>query len=234
VPLHPAHELNAARKRARQTRERHGIPALGPVPDLVTLAEDGARVPVVVTALADAVDGAYLPAGTGATIFLNSRRPVVRQRFTLAHEIGHHTLGHARSVDDAQALAADDGGQSIQERCANAFAAELLIPPDAARAWVAARPPDSGPPDTMEDVVRFAAAFGVSAPMACIRLRTAKLIHQERADALLAALTAQEHLTLYDDLKDLPVLDDTLARSAAGDGSRVPPAFAGSVGALRL
>jgi Zn-dependent peptidase ImmA (M78 family) len=234
VALHPAHQLNVARKRARATRERHGVAALGPVPDLVTLAEEGTGVPVVVTVLPEAVDGAYLPSAAGTTIFLSSRRSVVRQRFTLAHEIGHHVLGHASSVDDARALAADGGDQPMDERCANAFAAELLIPPAAAGAWVSARFAGARAPETVEDVVRFAAAFGVSAPMACIRLRTAKLVPQERADALLAALTAQEHLALYEDLQDLPVLDDTLARCAAGDGSRVPPAFAGSVGALRV
>lgn len=234
MALHPAHQLNVARKRARETRERHGIPALGPVPDLVTLAEDGPGVPVVITDLPDAVDGAYLPGAAGATIFLNARRPVVRQRFTLAHELGHHVLGHARSVDDAQALAADGGGQPLDERCANAFAAELLIPPAAASAWVSARLPGARLPETVEDVVRFAAAFGVSAAMGRIRLRTARLIAPEHADAVLAALAAQEHLALYDDLEELPVLDDTLARSASGEGSRVPPAFAGSVGALRL
>jgi Zn-dependent peptidase ImmA (M78 family) len=233
VPLHPSHLLNIARKRARLTRERHGIAALGPVPDLVALAEERLRVPVVVAALRGEVDGAYLPADGGATVFLNGRRPLVRQRFTLAHELGHHVLGHGSSVDDARALEGDGwaGGQAMDERCANAFAAELLIPPDAAKAWAADA---GGDPAAMETVVRFAAAFGVSASMACIRLRTAKLLDADAAAALLAAMEEHEHLALAETLDDLPVLTDTLAAVWADGGTRVPPAFAGSLGALRL
>ncbi len=231
--MHPSHLLNIARKRARLTRERHGIAATGPVPDLVQLAEQRLHLPVVVGALRGDVDGAYLPSGAGATVFLNGRRPLVRQRFTLAHELGHHVLGHGSSVDDARALAGDGGagGQAMDERCANAFAAELLIPPDAARAWVAQAGAD---PAALETVVRFAAQFGVSAPMACIRLRTAKLVDADTASALLAAMDDHAHLALADTLEDLPELGDTLARVAADGGTRVPAVFAGSVGALRL
>lgn len=233
MALHPAHQLNAARKRARTTRERHGVPATGPVPDLVVLAEDRVGVPVVVTALADAVDGAYVAKPPGATIFLNARRPVVRQRFTLAHELGHHQLRHATSVDDARDLVEDAGTQPMDERCANAFAAELLVPRDAAREWVQGSGGPAGV-TTVAGVVRFAIAFGVSAAMAGIRLKTASLATAEQADALLAAIEAGEHLPLYGELDDEPGLDDTLARVAADGGTRVPPAFRGSVGALRV
>jgi Zn-dependent peptidase ImmA (M78 family) len=237
VPLHPSHLLNIARKRARTTRERYGVPALGPVPDLVALAEGPLRLPVVVAALPEAVDGAYLPgtgAPRGATVFVNGRRPLVRQRFTLAHELGHHVLGHGSSVDDAGALDPDGAGQGMEERCANAFAAELLIPQDAARAWVQTAAPAVRKPPVLEDVVRFAAAFGVSASMACIRLRTAKLVDAPTADALLAVIEEHEHLALAERLDGLPVLQDTLAAVAAHGGTRLPAAFAGSIGALRL
>jgi Zn-dependent peptidase ImmA (M78 family) len=231
--MHPSHLLNIARKRARLTRERNGIAGVGPVPDLVGLAEERLGVPVVVARLPDGVDGAYLPGDDGPTVFLNGRRPLVRQRFTLAHELGHHILGHGSSVDDARALEGDGavGGQAMDERCANAFAAELLIPPDAARAWVAAAGADAA---SLETVVRFAAAFGVSASMACIRLRTAQLLDAETAAALLAAMAEHEHLALAEELDELPVLTDTLAAVAADSGTRVPAAFGGSVGALRL
>lgn len=234
--MHPSHLLNIARKRARLTRERHGIAPLGPVPDLVELVEARLHVPVVIGALHGDVDGAYLPddSGAGATIFLNGRRPLVRQRFTLAHELGHHVLSHGSSVDDTHALEGDGwaGGQAMDERCANAFAAELLIPPDAARAWVTEADADPG---ALETVVRFAAAFGVSASMACIRLRTAKLLDADRAATLLAAMQEHEHLAFADTLKvPLPALADTLAAVWADGGTRVPVAFAGSVGALRL
>jgi len=57
----------------------------------------------------------------------NQSEAVVRQRFTIAHELGHYALGHASSPRDTPAnfstKVADDA-----ERRANRFAAELLIP----------------------------------------------------------------------------------------------------------
>ncbi len=234
--MHPSHLLNIARKRARLTRERNGIAPVGPVPDLVALAEERLRVPVVIGALNGEVDGAYVPGDAGATIFLNGRRPLVRQRFTLAHELGHHILGHGSSVDDARALEGDGGvgGQAMDERCANAFAAELLIPPAAVMAWAQGADRVQDGPVTMEHVVRFAAAFGVSASMACIRLRTAGLIAGDEGAALLAAMTEHAHLEVAAALDDLPSPADTLAAVAAGGGRRLPPAFGGSLGALRV
>jgi len=50
-------------------------------------------------------------------IGVNSAHPVQRQRFTIAHELGHHVMGHDSC-----------GSVDLQERQANVFAAELLIP----------------------------------------------------------------------------------------------------------
>lgn len=55
----------------------------------------------------------------------------VRQRFTIAHEIGHYALGH---LNEQHRCFRDhptnfmSNAQSAQERQANAFAAELLMP----------------------------------------------------------------------------------------------------------
>ena len=54
-----------------------------------------------------------------ATIGFNPNHPFCRQRFTIAHEIGHLLLGHT-------CTSRDDG--TYNEREANAFAAELLVP----------------------------------------------------------------------------------------------------------
>jgi Zn-dependent peptidase ImmA (M78 family) len=46
------------------------------------------------------LDGIYEPTGHGGYAFVNSSVPFVRQRFTLAHEIGHHRLhGDQRVID---------------------------------------------------------------------------------------------------------------------------------------
>lgn len=54
-----------------------------------------------------------------ATIGFNPGHPFCRQRFTIAHEIGHLLLGHT-------CTSRDDG--TYNEKEANAFAAELLVP----------------------------------------------------------------------------------------------------------
>jgi uncharacterized protein DUF955 len=59
-------------------------------------------------------------------VVVNGRQPLVRQRFTLAHELGHHRMGHGYVVDDPAAIAGR--ARSRAEVAANAFAAELLLP----------------------------------------------------------------------------------------------------------
>jgi len=55
---------------------------------------------------------------SGAWIIeVNQDRSLTAQRFTVAHELGHHFLGHDTC-----------GTDPVQERQANVFAAELLMP----------------------------------------------------------------------------------------------------------
>ncbi|UIP28876.1 ImmA/IrrE family metallo-endopeptidase [Photobacterium sp. TLY01] len=62
-----------------------------------------------------------------------------RQRFTLAHEIGHHVLGHVypgagKRRDYPGSFSTDS--VAWEEREANNFAAELLMPDDAIRHFI--------------------------------------------------------------------------------------------------
>jgi Zn-dependent peptidase ImmA (M78 family) len=60
-------------------------------------------------------------------IEVNANDVRMRQRFTIAHEIGHHALGHGegkRDTIDEFSLS----NTSPVERAANQFAAELLMP----------------------------------------------------------------------------------------------------------
>jgi Zn-dependent peptidase ImmA (M78 family) len=71
-------------------------------------------------------DGIYL--GNGA-ILINEAIPLTRKRFTLAHEIGHRALKHRgvkfSNIDAAVQISFED---RTEERAANKFAAELLMP----------------------------------------------------------------------------------------------------------
>lgn len=57
-------------------------------------------------------------------IIYNDERPVVRKRFSIAHELGHLYLGHLHGNSSI-----DFNTDNFDEIEANAFAAHLLIPP---------------------------------------------------------------------------------------------------------
>lgn len=63
------------------------------------------------------------------TIYINSNCPDTRQRFTLAHEIGHIVIPwHTGTVVSHLEPGSDDSDYSLMEQEANRFAAELLMP----------------------------------------------------------------------------------------------------------
>ena len=60
----------------------------------------------------------------GSTIIkYNSVKPVVRQRFTVAHELGHILMGH-----NTTSRVTSFDTKDPNEHCANVFASELLVP----------------------------------------------------------------------------------------------------------
>jgi IrrE N-terminal-like domain len=109
--------------------------------DLAKLAED----PVgVISALGDVVvvpvDPATLPADCSVAAYYDakSRPPRLliaqdltagRRRFSTLHEYAHHLRNHVEAVIDAF-WAMPDGGASIEEDLADAFAAAVLLPED--------------------------------------------------------------------------------------------------------
>lgn len=87
----------------------------------------------------DKLYGAYLPLDLNpAGVLINSNHPLYTQRFTAAHELGHHRLGHALSLDTeiferAPSTASSWNNSSLPaealyEREADSFASELLMP----------------------------------------------------------------------------------------------------------
>ena len=94
-------------------------------------------------------------------IFVNGTHSPVRQRFTLAHELGHHVLNHRQRVDATQDLFG--APKDPDEVAANYFAGAFLVPRTALRNWVDRHPDHAG---DLELVVRAGAYFGVSAAVA--------------------------------------------------------------------
>jgi Zn-dependent peptidase ImmA (M78 family)/predicted secreted protein len=70
--------------------------------------------------------GAYLRYGDATGIVINSQHPLTLQRYTAAHEYGHHVLGHSASADDETRI--HRRSQDSREVAAQAFAGEFLMP----------------------------------------------------------------------------------------------------------
>ena len=106
-------------------------------------------------------------------IGINKAHPPTRQRFSLAHELGHYLL-HSKSTQifvDASTIFFRDElaseGSDKEEIEANTFAAELLMPESVLRQIIRQQPLDA-----FDDraVQRLAAKFGVSVQALTIRL----------------------------------------------------------------
>lgn len=75
----------------------------------------------------------FLDENGNARIVFNSDEATVRQRFTIAHEIGHFSLGHLKPGHTAYRDDAAHFSSNVrdpEEIAANKFAARLLMPAD--------------------------------------------------------------------------------------------------------
>jgi Zn-dependent peptidase ImmA (M78 family) len=203
---------------ARRARLELGLGRDGPVPDLLAAVEGPGGAHVVVLDLGDEVAGACIQRGGLVLLFVNGAHAAVRRRFTLAHEFGHRRLGHASVIDRPADLL--DTRHDPAEVAANYFAAEFLVPGEAVRRWARGRALG------LDDVVRLAAEYGVSAKMARIRLETAGVLRDGERAARLDAEIDDEGLHLP--LAGLLGLEDPADGVAAAAAPRLPPALQGS------
>lgn len=115
---------------AREVRKRT---AQMTVPVNVTAIAKTAGVALFYSPFPDALSAFLLRADDKAVIGVNSNQAQVRQRFSAAHELGHFILRHADGAvfDYAFPTTAEGeppGYHPQNERDANTFAAELLMP----------------------------------------------------------------------------------------------------------
>ena len=132
--------------------------------------------------------GAYV-AGDESTppgIMVNTRLPWSKQRYTLAHELGHHHFEHGSQADvDTDWLASGAGGPSSTdfEKLAEAFAAWLLMPRkhvDSAMSRLG-----NGGLLTPVDVYRLSLLLGASYRATCVHLSTLGRIRWPEVEGLL-------------------------------------------------
>ena len=203
---------------ARRTRLEMGFGLEGPLPDLLAAIEGPGGAHVVVLDLGDEIAGACIQRPGLVLLFVNGAHAAVRRRFTLAHELGHRRLGHASVIDRPADLL--DMRHDPAEVGANYFAAEFLMPAAAVREWARGR--GLG----LDDVVRLAAEYGVSAKMARIRLETAGALGDRALAVRLDREIDDEGLHLP--LAGLLGLEDLADGVAAAAAPRLPPALHGS------
>ena len=171
-----------ARREAERLLERCGIDHV-PV-DLPAIARElGLRV--LRERLGVGISGLLVRTGEGTHICVAAGDPPTRRRFTVAHEIGHHVLGH--EFEPGEHVHVDRGtyvlqrgtraseGVDPQEIEANHFAACLLMPPQLVEREVASL---DVPQLSEAHVSALARTFGVSEQSMAIRLTSLGLLSQ--------------------------------------------------------
>jgi len=171
------HSLELAERLAYALLARASIPAWAPV-DVSKIARClGADViPVTLQE-----DGYLASDDHGFHIFVNKEQPLVRQRFSVAHELGHLAL-HSGDMASHHIRTIERSFRSEEMLC-NTVAGALLLP----REWLERTRPDlwTVEREALEDVRAIAAEAHVSLEVALVRLRdlcgwTATMLHWRR------------------------------------------------------
>jgi Zn-dependent peptidase ImmA (M78 family) len=170
-------DSNRGAKRAREARGDLGLDPIAPLRCLLTAVERGAGMAVVVTTFPGEVAGACSRQPGGAVLWVNGAQFRPRQRFTLAHELGHAWCEHDGDLDVDTVTTLGGATTNPLEIQANAFAAEFLVPREAMEEVITREP-------TLEEVVVVSAHYGVSAIMVVYRLKQLRLASDRRVDAL--------------------------------------------------
>jgi uncharacterized protein DUF955 len=136
---------------------RNGVSVRSPV-DVHQLAE---LAGVSISEAEIKQDGRFLP-GPPPTILVKAGQPWARQRFTIAHELGHWAV----AADGDRSASLREAFHSEEVLC-NSVAAALLMP----RPWILSTFPGAAEDRSLAMLQRVARAAGVSLSAAVIRLR---------------------------------------------------------------
>ena len=134
--------------------------------------------------LGDDVSGVLVIDGKHGVIGFNSGHSAARQRFTIAHEIGHYVLHRSDAslfIDQRYFAAFRDRhsslGEDSREKEANSFAASLLMPWNVLIREIDSRHFDLGDEEGLRDL---AAAFQVSVQAMAYRLTNLGVLSSRR------------------------------------------------------
>jgi Zn-dependent peptidase ImmA (M78 family) len=227
--------------------ELHVDPDDGPLPDLVPLLEDGLGIQIIVARVAAEEQAPSIPSADGrppATgsalrpvaaafvtdgvpfLFVNAARPVVLQRFALAHGFAHLVLAHGDVVDERIGWSR----ANPREAAANDFAEELLAPTRAVERWYARRSDLSRNP-TLDTLLELGNAFGITAWASLFRTRAAGRL-SPRQFALLRREMRRDEWQLLPRQAFLGGVRDTLSQLTPQEV--LPPGSFGEPAVLRV
>ncbi|MFD3598394.1 ImmA/IrrE family metallo-endopeptidase [Streptomyces sp. NPDC058656] len=127
-------ESLAQRALAETKRHSHSISE----GDLAELIEEVFGADVAVVQLGDGFDGLTATTDDAKLILLAATSNPARQRFTLAHELGHLLAGDNQDVHLDRDIFAPAQKRDPSEQCANAFASAFLMPEDTLRGAIKA------------------------------------------------------------------------------------------------
>src|ERR1700687_1484991 len=94
--MKPQPSLGHAAKVALEYRVRNGLPLDAPCDIYELIVRQGVDLHFMDV---KSLEGFYLSDGTSGQINVCAYRPAGLQRFTAAHELGHHVFGHGSSFD---------------------------------------------------------------------------------------------------------------------------------------
>lgn len=172
-----------SRTAAAQFRSRHGLGS-APLRDVAQALEDFHNAWVMQMPLPEGVEARTIHStARGFTVVcVGTTDNPERQRFTLAHELGHLEAGTLSTVVHA----GDAPTRDPAEQWADEFARNVLAPVEGLRDFLRGQAPSKPDPErTLSEVVRF---FGVSPPVALIQLRKANLLSFADASNLQGAV----------------------------------------------
>jgi Zn-dependent peptidase ImmA (M78 family) len=179
--------LHNGERAARNARQALGVGETAPVADLLALVEDQGTLVLAECFGVDEIAGVLLRHEDGESfIAVNADHWPGRQRFTLAHELGHLSMDHTEGVDWTSDLFGASRDQ--QETEANYFAAELLAPRAGILAWLERTEIGRPTKITVETVMRLAFHYGIAFSTSCFRLDRAGAISKSEKSRLLDEL----------------------------------------------
>lgn len=143
--------------------------------ELAGAIEETLKVDVLVDEFqGDPLSGAAITDRTFPLLFVNASHSRPRSLFTLAHELGHLLAGHSQGISLDRELS----GSTEDERVANAFAAQFLLPESEITDAL-----DVGG-RTLSNLVSITDRYGVSFETLVYRLHNLRLIDAEVRDRL--------------------------------------------------